>query len=1030
MRNSLPKIFPPTAHRINALGRALFTLALAAAFVGVPVAAQSPNTATMIVVVVDQADAVVRDARVSVVNAATGAARETVSGSDGTATIQALSLTGTYTVGVSKEGFGTEERKDITLRAGETATLKVKLLVGAQEAEVTVFGTTEGVRSSPQIGLPLDSPQIDETPILGRKATTLPLLNSAFRQGKGTGDLFVNATYFITGVGSRRATTFTLDGANNDEGWGRQTAIATVPIGAIQEITILSNAFSSEFGWTSGPALNIVTKSGTNNLHGEGLFMVRPGDWQAETFSTKGFCPPSVASCVTPTTLRAINPVDIPDALSQVSGSIGGPVIKGKTFFFATADYTRQNRTTFLSTTLPAFLLPPDGHLDYTGHYRQFLFDGRLDHKLTANQNLMVRFNVDRFFDDNPQDAVGGTNAPSVARRYSRRSATVQINHTSVISPTLLNEARVAYLHGDPVTLWEAQTLSTTYTRAGNVPFTIGQSRASDIFSHQVQFSDTLSWSLGKHYLRLGGGVLHHTSGGTGSEPGTAILGTFTFRNTTTAPFDQLTLADVQNYTQPINFGISSYELPQWLLTGFVQDDWKVRPDFTLNMGLRYDRQTLTDATKNFAPRLGFGWNPGGDSRTSIRGGYGMYYTQIRSNAVASYLVNGLDGLTTYTATPGQPGFPTCLTGSCLPVNVDPRTLAANQIPARDIVIRAGRRDFYRTQFAKYGLDFDKLPNYPDELVNPRSQVFSIGAEREVVKGLFVGGDYVHQHLSNIDRTFDLNAPAPFARTAPGQVRPVARPANCVGIFTGTCLPFGGYANETRSILPANGGVRQVNVLANLGVADYDGLQTQLTYRGNRKMYASISYTLSKATNTTEPDGNGIGPNESNISQLGEVERGPSVVDQRHRAVISFSYRFPYNFTAGTLTQLASARPFNATTGVDNNGDGANNDRPVVNGRIISKSAFRGTPTSDVAVFVENRIKLSEHTALLLRLEGFNLFNHGNYLGRGQTIYGDAVTPSPTFGQLVAVGAATNALPAFANVDPPRMFQVQARFIF
>ena len=991
--------------------------------------AQSPNTASMIVVVVDQNDAVVRDAKVTVSNDATGDVREGASNGDGSVTIPALSLTGTYTVGVSKEGFGNEERKEITLRSGETATVKVKLSVGSQAAEVTVFGTAEGVRADPQIGLPLAAAQIDETPILGRKVTTLPLLNSAFRQGKGTGDLFVNATYFITGVGSRRATTFTLDGANNDEGWGRQTAIATVPLGAVQEINILTNAFSSEFGWTSGPALNIVTKSGTNDFHGEGIVLVRPGgSWQAKTFSTKNFCPPSVASCVTPTTLQAINPVDIPDALQQVSLSFGGPIVEDKTFFFASTDYTRQNRTTFLSTTLPAFLLPADGHLDYTGHYRQFLFDGRLDHKLTSSQSLMVRFNVDRFFDDNPQDAVGGTNAPSVARRYSRRSWTAQANHTSVFSRNLLNEARFAYLHGDPVTLWEAETLSTTYTRAGTVPFTIGQSRASDIFSHQLQFGDTLSWSLGQHYLRLGGSVIRHTSGGTGSEPGTAILGTFTFRNTTTAPFGSLTLVDVQNYTQPINFGISSYNLSQWLLSGFVQDDWKAHPDLTLNLGLRYDRQTLTDATKNFAPRIGFGWHPGGDARTSIRAGYGMYYTQIRSNAVASFLVNGLDGLTTYTAVAGQTGFPTSLTG--VPVNVDPRTLPASQLPARDITIRAGRADFYRTQFAQYGLNFDRLPNYPDELVNPRSQVVSIGAEHEFFGGLFVGADYVHQHLGGIDRTVDLNAPTPFDRTAPGQVRLVARPANCQNVFTGACLPLGGYANETRPIFPVNGGVRQVNVLTNFGVADYDGLQTQLTYRGNRKMYASVSYTLSKATNTTEPDGNGIGPNESNITQLGEVERGPSVVDQRHRAVFTFLYHFPYNFTAGTVSMFASARPFNATTGVDNNGDGANNDRPVVNGVVIPKSAFRGTSTQDVSIFIENRIKLSERTALQLRLEGFNIFNHGNYLGRGITTYGDAATPAPTFGQLVAVGTTTNALPAFANVDPPRMFQLQARFIF
>src|ERR1044071_6910686 len=259
--------------------------------------AQSPNTASMIVVVVDQNDAVVRDAKVTVSNDATGAVREAVSDGDGSVTVPALPITGTYTVGVSKEGFGNQELKDVALRSGETATVKVKLQVGAQSAEVTVFGTTEGVRDNPQTGLPLNSTQIDETPILGRKVTTLPLLNSAFRQGKGTGDLFVNATYFITGVGSRRATTFTLDGANNDEGWGRQTAIATVPLGAIQEINILSNAFSSEFGWTSGPALNIVTKSGTNEFHGEGVALIRPGgSWQAKTFSTKGFCPSSASS--------------------------------------------------------------------------------------------------------------------------------------------------------------------------------------------------------------------------------------------------------------------------------------------------------------------------------------------------------------------------------------------------------------------------------------------------------------------------------------------------------------------------------------------------------------------------------------------------------------------------------------------------------------------------------------------------------------------------------------------------------------
>ena len=974
-------------------------------------AGQSPNNAGVVVIVTDQSGAVVKDAVVSLTNNQTGAVRESLSGSDGSVSFPALPLTGTYTVSVSKQGFGDETSSGITLRSGEMATLKVKLLVGPEKTEVTVYGTNDGVRADSQIGQRLDNATIDETPILGRKITTLPLFNSSFRQGKGTGDLFVNATYFITGSGSRRTTTFMLDGASNDEGWGRQTMLTTVPVGAVQEVAVLTNAFSAEFGWTAGPALNIVTKSGTNQVRGEGIYLARPGGLQAKTFSTRGYCPPSVSTCTVPGTLVAINPADLPDELNQVSGTVGGPIVKDKTFFFATADYTRQDRTTLLSSTLPAFVLPADGSLEYVGHYRQKLVNARIDHKLTPAQTLMVRGNFDKFFDTNPNDAVVGTSAPTVARRYTRGSRSAQVNHTAVVSSRLLNEARFAYLDGAPVTLWEAQSPSTAYTRAGSVPFTIGESRAADIFGHQVQFADTMSWSHGSHNVRFGGSVIHHTTGGSGSEPGQATLGTFTFINTTTAPFTQLTLADVQQYTQPISYGITSYEMKQWMSVAFVQDRFRVNDQFTIDAGLRYDRQTLTDATKDFAPRLGFAWHPQGDSRLVFRGGYAMYYTQIRANALAGALTGGLDGLVTYTATPGQTGFPTCLTGSCLPVSFDPRTLPVSQQPARNITIRAGQRDFYKSQFATYGLNFDLLPNYPDTFVNPRSQVTSFGAERELTRGLFAGADYVHQHWTNLDRSVDLNAPAPFDRTAPGQTRSVAA------------------AGATRPIVPVNGGVRSVNVLMNLGVADYDGLQTQISYRGSSKMQAALSYTLSKATNTTEPDGNGIGPNDANIARFGEEERGPSVVDQRHRAVITFSYKLPYNITAGTVTQLASTRPFNATTGLDNNGDSANNDRPVVDGKVISKSAFRGTGTQDVSLFVEGRIKPAGRT-ILLRVEGFNLLNHGNILGRAQTTYADTGIVNPTFGQLVSVGTATNAIPSLANIDPPRMFQFQVRFVF
>ena len=151
------------------------------------VAAQSPNTGSIVVSVVDQNDAIVQGANVALVNTATGAARDVVSGSEGSATVAALPLMGEYKVTVTKTGFTPNEAGGLQLRAGETAMVKIKLAVSGGKTEVTVFGTTEGVRSDPQIGRLIESRQIDETPILSRKFSTVPLLNSAFRQGKGHG---------------------------------------------------------------------------------------------------------------------------------------------------------------------------------------------------------------------------------------------------------------------------------------------------------------------------------------------------------------------------------------------------------------------------------------------------------------------------------------------------------------------------------------------------------------------------------------------------------------------------------------------------------------------------------------------------------------------------------------------------------------------------------------------------------------------------------------------------------------------------
>jgi Carboxypeptidase regulatory-like domain/TonB dependent receptor len=955
-----------------------------------PALAQSPNTAALVVTVIDQTGAAVPGAHVSIVNAAVGATREAMSGPDGSVTLTALSINGAYTVTVAKPGFTPTDLTDVTLRAGETATARVKLVASGGTSEVTVYGTTNGVRNDPELGTRLDATQIDEAPLLGRKISSLPLVNAAFRNAKGTGDLFMNSVYVVAGAGGRREADYIVDGATGDEPWGRQTMFSTIPVGAVQEMNIMSRAFSAEFGWTASAGVNIVTKSGSNSTHGEALFLGRPGPTEATTFSADQQCPDSISTCVVPAvngTAAGLVPPDIPDRLSQGSFAIGGAVVKDRTHYFVAGDGTMQDRTA--SITSP--LVPPG--TTFLGRYRQALIDGRIDHTINSTNSMMARFNLDRFYDTNPQDAVAGNVLPSAGRQFSRHSYTGQVNETAVISSSMLNEARFEFQSADPVTAFDPLTPSTQFTRAGALPFTSGESRFAHVYSRLGQLSDTLSWTRGKHYMRLGGSVSENTSGGDGTEFGSAfVLGQYTVNASSTKPIDQLALSDIQRYQQSFNLGAGTYALSQWIYNVFVQDSYRARNDLTLDLGLRYDRQTFSDGTKNVAPRLGFGWNPGGDPHTSVRGGYGLYYTMLRANTDASFELGGPQGVFSYTATAGQTGFPTCI--ACTPVAVDARAAAA-ALPARNITIRPGTASFYSRFF-----DVSKLGGYASATFeNPRSQVASIGLEREIAPRLFVSADYVKQHWTGLDQTVDLNAPSLFVRTAPGQVRSAAA------------------ADATRPIVPANGGFRQINVVENLGVADYDGLQAMMRWQ-NERSFLSVSYTLSKATNTTEPNGNGAGPNDFN--QLGEPERAPSLLDQRHRAVIFGSYRFPLDITIGTVTSLASAKPFNPTTGIDNNGDGNNNDRPIINGVVAGRYSFRGTPIYDTDLFAEYRLKIQGTQAIAFRIEGFNVFNRANVLGRNGT-FGDIGTPVQTFGQ---------ASPGLANIDPARMVQFQARFTF
>lgn len=932
----------------------------------VAAAAQTIDTATIRGKVSDSNNAAVVGASVSIENQSTGLQRNTVSDSSGNFAAANLPLTGKYKITVSNQGFTDESKSDIQLRANEAASIEFKLSPQGFSGGVTVLGTTEGVQSdSAELGTRLDLQKIDNTPIIGRKMTNLVELNSAVRTARGTGDLFLNNFLFVVNGAGRRQTTFSLDGSTGNDDWGRQSVFTNLPFSTIQEFTIITNPISAEFGRTAGNVVNIVTKSGTNDVRGDALFMFRPSGIQAS---------------------QPLAATHTRDQLLQFSGIISGPIVEDKTHFLVGGESNRQKKSSVISSALAFGTL-------FNGEYKQSLFFSRIDHQINDKNTLNGRFNLERFTDSNPADAVGGNNLPSAARIFERNTYAAQLSETMIINSKIVNEARFQYQLGSPITQFTPVNLSTQFIRPIS---TEGESRGATLLNHQYQFADTLSVLYGKQSFKFGGDVEFSSSGGNGQEFGSGyVLGQFRFTNARandpTIPTSALTIADAASFTQ--TFGNANYNVRQYLWSLFAQDDYHVRRDLTLNLGLRYDRQTFTDDKNNFAPRFGFAYNLRGDNKTIIRGSYGIYYSQLRANLGAQFNLAGPTGLFTFSATRLEFGFPTSLTSI-------PTFPAGAVLPARDIVIRPGRADDYSQFF-----DVSKLKGYPGELINPSTQQGTVGFERDLGSRFFLKIDYVRAHTKDIDRLLDLNAPSTFVPTIAVPTRTVAA------------------ANLTRPIVPVSNGYKRIQAVVNQGVSDYNGLQVNLEKRLSRNFSFLASYTLSKTTNTIEPDAGNGDPNDANV--LGEAERGLSLLDQRHRFVLSGYYQLPYGFSVGGVTQAASGRPYLITAGVDTNGDGSTADRPYDpnNGSYFSRNAGRGSGTSSTDLYAQKSFTLSERMRIELRAEIFNMFNHSNFYGRVST-YGKSLLSLPAtfnFG---------GALGGIANTDPGRELQFQARFRF
>ncbi len=533
--------------------------------------------------------------------------------------------------------------------------------------------------------------------------------------------------------------------------------------------------------------------------------------------------------------------------------------------------------------------------------------------------------------------------------------------------------------------------------------FTSGTSQAALLLNRQFETADTLTKTWSRSELHLGFDVIYAHNGGNSKEFGGPIydgqLEYKTCTNTTAyceSPAYLGNIANVQSYTQ--SYGNAEYSVDDTLAAVFAQEDAHLSPDFTLNLGLRYELQTFTDARANLAPRVGFAYDVADHGTTTVRGGFGIDDAQIVDNSEANYALTGPTGVFNYTAAPGQAGFPASVED--VPLPAFPSGAIA---PLRSLYLRPGRASYYNQFFPT-----STLVGYPDALKNPYDEQWTLGVERQLAPMWVLGADYVGSHTIKIVRPLDVDAPSSFVRTKPDQIRS-AQAANCTRPYwiawfeqrSAVCDPM------TNAGAAPPYGVIQSDV--NNGAGYYEAMDINLSHHAASGSALLASYAYSHTLDTVDPDVPSQNPNDP--LKTGAAELGNAIFDQRHRVVLSGVFAAPFGVTAGGIATVASGLPYNYVTGVTNSGDiGATTDRPVINGTVIGRNIGRGTAIYDLSPFVGKRVTLgTERLHANLRAEAFNLLNHRNVVGFSGT-YGNGASPGVGFGAPLA--GVTNQLPA------------------
>jgi hypothetical protein len=903
-----------------------FWIALCCCLFALPLAAQqAPTSASVSGTVHDASGAPAAGVTVSITNLDRNQTQAAVTDRQGRFRFPVLTV-GDYQMDVAVDGSAPWLRR-LRLNVGASVEVPVTLSAAFAEAiSVTAEAPlVETVRT--QVSSAVSPEEVHNLPLNGRNYLDLALLSPGVsRTNTGANQRFAE-TSAVPGTGisvsSQRnlANSFIVDGlsANDD---AAELAGTFYSQEVIREFSVIRSGGVAEFGRGSAGIINIVTHSGTNNLRGDGY-----GFFRNQRFDS----------------VNALSGTKLPFDQKQYGASLGGPLLRDRTFFFANVEQLRQTGEGII-TIAPASVAAINARLDQAGYRGPRISTGgfdtaldttnffaRADHAFTPADQLTVRFSTYDVTSDNARSA-GGLNDVSRATSLGNKDQTLALSNLWVVSNDAISETR-AQVTRSRLDAPPNDTTGPAVTISGIASFGTATNSPTGRDIDLAELVQTGTWLRGSHSLKAGVDLLQDRV--TIGFPG-ALQGAYSFSS-----LANFLAGTYSSYQQA--FGEEETRQTNDNLGVFVQDEWQAGSRLTVNAGLRYDLQRLpslvnTDSN-NVSPRLGMAWDLRGDGHSVLRASAGLYYTPIPLRAVANALQR--DGVHYRVAqvgptTPGAPTFPNAYTGFPSGVltnvtTVDPDIESASTVQA--------------------------AVQYEQQL------------------GSLLAGSIGYEHLRgrHIIMSRNVNVPTTTNPAVPNLGRPDPR-----------------FANNSQ--------------YQSIGDSWYDGMTVALSQRPARWGSFRLAYTLSKGLDTSgnfffsQPQnandvdaerGRSDNDQRHRLAISGTLTTPRAASDTLFHSLVNgwlFSYIFTYT----------SALPFNLQLPNDRNGDTNFNDRPLGVGRNTGE----GFDYRSLDLRLSRSFALGSDFSVETIIDVFNVLNRANYQVPNN------IFTSPTFGRATAVNEA------------------------